>query len=259
MLKRIIATLQHVFNLIKSWFGLGPEAQASEEIRLQKALEEQQKMFREDRDYAVKAIVAKNNLQKQVTDMAKKVDNLTAKSERARRRGQVDIAEQILKEQEAYQESLEGLRETLQLAIETIDEIKERIRRQESLGSLREQTSLNFMKSEEEKELGALHSAYRERAVKAITEKNDLQNKIKVAEYQVKNLGEKLARAQECGDTDKIPEMIQAREEYEKELHDLQIRLQRAVEVCEAINIEIQQKASEIRERMARQSHPKQK
>jgi phage shock protein A len=112
-----------------------------------------------------------------------------------------------------------------------------------------------------QKEMEALHNAYRERAVKAITEKNELQNKINVAEFQIKRINEKLERAKERGNTEEdfYAILMQEKDEYEKEIVEMYPRLQVATALCEEIKKEIRDKESDIRERVVRSFHPKRK
>jgi phage shock protein A len=123
MIKRFI-------NLVKSWFGHAIETLESPTLLLQQAQEDMQKLHRENRERAVRAITAKNNLQQQVSEMERKVNDLGAKAELALKRGQRDIALQLLKEKQSYQGSLDGLQSSLQQAIETSEAVKEHIRRE---------------------------------------------------------------------------------------------------------------------------------
>ena len=126
-------------NLIKSWFGYAVGELENPELLLQQAQEDMHKMHQENRERAVKAITAKNNLQQQVNDMERKVNDLSTKAELALKRGQRDIALQLLKEKQSYQGSLEGLQTSLQQAIETSEAVKEHIRREEE--KIREKTA----------------------------------------------------------------------------------------------------------------------
>jgi phage shock protein A len=126
-------------NLIRSWFGFAVEQLENPELLLQQAQEDMHKMHQENRERAVKAITAKNNLQQQVNDMERKVVDLQTKAELALKRGQRDIALQLLKEKQSYQGSLEGLQTSLQQAIETSEAVKEHIRREEE--KIREKTA----------------------------------------------------------------------------------------------------------------------
>jgi methyl-accepting chemotaxis protein len=130
MFQRIKKWGKRVLRIIKSWLGLGAEAR-NEEERLQKAQDTLHIIFHDDRNIVARAIMAKDNLQKQIETIERKVNDLGAKSEIAQRRGQSDRAEQLLKEQKDYQESLKRLKESLQEVTETVEQVKERIRRDE--------------------------------------------------------------------------------------------------------------------------------
>jgi phage shock protein A len=138
-LEKIERMFKRFINLVKSWFGFAIESLENPELLLQQAQEDMHKLHQENRERAVKAITAKNNLQQQVGDMERKVNDLQAKAELALKRGQRDIALQLLKEKQSYQGSLDGLQSSLQQAIETSEAVKEHIRREEE--KIREKTA----------------------------------------------------------------------------------------------------------------------
>lgn len=124
MLKRLI-------NLIKSWFGAGIEQLENPELLLQQAQEEMRALHAKNRERAVQAITQKNNLQQMVDDLQRRVDNLQGKAELALKRGDRDLALQLLKEKQGYEVSLQQTRASLEQAIETSEAVKQAIKRQE--------------------------------------------------------------------------------------------------------------------------------
>lgn len=126
MLKRLI-------NLIKSWFGFGLDKLENPDILLDQAKREMQEMHSKNRERAVQAITQKNNLQQMVDDLQKQVDNLQAKAEFALKRGDRDLALQLLKEKQSYEQSLATTRESLATAIETAESVKAHIKQEEEL------------------------------------------------------------------------------------------------------------------------------
>jgi phage shock protein A len=114
---------------------------------------------------------------------------------------------------------------------------------------------------EMQKELEALRSAYRERAVKAVGEQNGLKSKINTAEYQIRCINEKFERAKERDNTDQYVYLflIQEKKECEKEISEIQPHLQVAIALVEEIEKEIHGKRNAIRERGTRSSHPNRK
>lgn len=126
MFKRLI-------NLIRSWFGFGIDKLENPDILLDQARREMQEMHHRNRERAVQAITQKNNLQQMVDDVQKTVDNLQAKAEFALRRGERDLALQLLKEKQSYEQSLATTKESLAQAIETAEQVKVHIKQEEEM------------------------------------------------------------------------------------------------------------------------------
>jgi phage shock protein A len=124
MFKRLI-------NLIKSWFGMALDQVENPELLLQQAQEEMRAVHAKNRERAVQAITQKNNLQQMVDDTQKKVDMLQAKAELALKRGDRDLALQLLKEKASYETTLQMTRTQLEQAIETSEAVKAAIKAEE--------------------------------------------------------------------------------------------------------------------------------
>ena len=101
------------------------------EVLLSQAQREMQEMHARNRERAVQAITQKNNLQQMVDDTQKRVDNLQAKAELALKRGDRDLALQLLKERQQYETTLDATQASLAQAIETSEAVKNAIRREE--------------------------------------------------------------------------------------------------------------------------------
>ena len=89
---------KRLLNVIKSWLGFGIDKLENPELLLQQAQEEMKAAAARNRERAVQAITQKNNLQQMVDDLQKTVDNLQAKAELSLKRGDRDLALQLLKE-----------------------------------------------------------------------------------------------------------------------------------------------------------------
>lgn len=124
MLKRLI-------NYMKSLFGAGLDKLENPELMLEQAQREMQELHAKNRERAVQAITQKNNLQQQVDDTQRKVDMLQQKAELALKRGDRDLALQILKEKQSYESTLQITRTHLEQAIETSEQVKAAIKQQE--------------------------------------------------------------------------------------------------------------------------------
>ena len=101
------------------------------EVLLSQAQREMTEMHARNRERAVQAITQKNNLQQMVDDTQKRVDNLQVKAELALKRGDRDLAKQLLTEKQQYLTTLEMTRGSLTQAQETVDAVKTAIKREE--------------------------------------------------------------------------------------------------------------------------------
>jgi phage shock protein A len=117
--------------VIRSWFGAGIEKLEDPDLLLQQAQEEMRTMHAKNRERAVQAITQKNNLQNMVDETQKRVDALQAKAELALKRGDRDLALQILKEKQSYDQTLQVTRVSLEQAIQTSEQVKEAIKRED--------------------------------------------------------------------------------------------------------------------------------
>ena len=130
---------RRIINVIKSWLGFGLDNLENPELLLQQAQEEMRAAAARNRERAVQAITQKNNLQQMVDDLQKTVDNLQAKAELALKRGDRDLALQLLKEKQNYEQTLQSTRVQLESAIDTAEQVKVAIKREEE--KIREKTA----------------------------------------------------------------------------------------------------------------------
>ncbi|MES2459094.1 MAG: PspA/IM30 family protein [Armatimonadota bacterium] len=131
--------LRRFWNLIKSLFGEGLNKLEDPELLLSQAQTEMRELHAKNRERAVQAITQKNNLQQMVDDTQKRVDMLQAKAELALKRGDRELALQLLKEKQQFEVTLTATRESLNQAIETSEAVKTAIKRQEE--SIRQKTA----------------------------------------------------------------------------------------------------------------------
>jgi len=123
--------LKRLWNYIKSLFSRGLDTLENPDILLEQAQREMTEMHARNRERAVQAITQKNNLQQMVDDLQKRVDNLQSKAELALKRGDRDLALQLLKEKQGYEISLKSTSESLVQAIDTAEAVKTAIKREE--------------------------------------------------------------------------------------------------------------------------------
>jgi len=123
--------LKRIWNYIKSLLSGGLNTLENPDILLEQAQREMTEVHARNRERAVQAITQKNNLQQMVDDLQKKTDMLGAKAELAVKRGERDLALQLLKEKQSYESSLTATRASLAQAIDTSEQVKVAIKREE--------------------------------------------------------------------------------------------------------------------------------
>lgn len=186
MFKRLI-------DLIKSWFGVGIDKLENPDVLLDTAKREMQEVHARNRERAVQAITAKNNLQQQVDDVQKQVDNLTAKAEFAVKRGDRDLALQLLKEKQSYEASLVTTKESLATAIEMSEQVKTHIKREEEM--IRQKTAEALRLKAQWK--GAQIANEMEKQLAGMTQFEDTESAFNRASVKIGNaMSESKARAE---------------------------------------------------------------
>lgn len=101
------------------------------EALLQHAQSQMREAQAKNRERAVQAITAKNQLQAQVDQAQRMVDNLGAKAQKAHEAGDFDLERHLTIEQAQYERSLQKLKTSLQSATETTEAVKTAMRREE--------------------------------------------------------------------------------------------------------------------------------
>lgn len=123
--------LKRLWRYIVALLGGGLDKLEDPEVLLSQAQREMQEMHAKNRERAVQAITQKNNLQQMVDDTQKRVNDLQSKAELALKRGDRDLALQLLKEKQQYETTLTTTKASLAQALETVESVKTAIRREE--------------------------------------------------------------------------------------------------------------------------------
>jgi len=131
--------LKRLWRYIVALLSGGLDKMEDPEVLLSQAQREMQEMQARNRERAVQAITQKNNLQQMVDDTQKRVTNLQTKAELALKRGDRELALQLLKEKQQYEGTLTNLHSSLAQAQETVESVKVAIRREEE--RIREKTA----------------------------------------------------------------------------------------------------------------------
>lgn len=131
--------LSRILRYLKGLLGFKLDQLEDPEILLAQATQEMKAAQAKNRERAVQAITAKNNLQAEVEKTQKTVTNLQAKAEIALKNGDRDLAKQLLIEKSQYETALTSLNVSLQQALETTEAVKAAMRREEA--RIREKTA----------------------------------------------------------------------------------------------------------------------
>ena len=126
-MQRHLALLRELFPLPKRQ---RIDGETADQI-LERAKQQLSALHSQHREQAVLAITAKNHLQNQVDSLTKTILRLEAKADFAIGRGDPEMANKLLQERQRYEESLRSAEETLQHAIETAEQVKVTIKREE--------------------------------------------------------------------------------------------------------------------------------
>lgn len=123
-----------------------------------------------NRERTVKAITAKNSLLNQIDDLQKTILNLQKKADKAVGSGHQELAKELLKEKQNYEESLRSAQETLQHAEATVEQVKVATKREEewirqktaealALKAKWKQSEIELVMEEELRQIGIWHLA----------------------------------------------------------------------------------------------------
>ncbi len=127
----MLKALARLWRYLVAWVTGKVEQLEDPEILLDQARREMQETLARNRERAIQAITQKNLLQAEVDKLEKTVRDLERKAELALQQGNRDLALQIIREKKAQEGALASLRVSLQQAIETVESVKQAIRRQE--------------------------------------------------------------------------------------------------------------------------------
>lgn len=123
--------LARFWRYLVAWVTGKVEQLEDPEVLLDQARREMQETLARNRERAIQAITQKNLLQAEVDKLERKVRELEKNAELALQQGKRDLALQLIREKKAQESALASLKASLQQAIETVESVKQAIRRQE--------------------------------------------------------------------------------------------------------------------------------
>ncbi|MBS1713386.1 MAG: PspA/IM30 family protein [Armatimonadetes bacterium] len=123
-MKRFFAWLRAIFNR-------GMDKLEDPEIMLDQARRDMTQALVANREKAVQAITQKNRLQGMLDESVRKAGQLEQQATAALKAGNRELAKQFLREKATTDATIETLRGTLATAVETVEQVKVAIKRQE--------------------------------------------------------------------------------------------------------------------------------
>lgn len=260
--------------------GMNPGAPGEEDpdALLSRAQQEMNELHARNREQAMRAITAKNSLQQMVDDIQKKITVLETQAHMAEQSGNPAEAERLRRQIEQCSQSLESTRISLAQATQTAEQVKEAIRREEevirrktaeALALRAEWQALEAYRGLREtlRELSenahgaaagqqqrtmtpdeqrARYQRHREAVLRAVVEKNNLQQMLGELQRKVENLHQKAEFARNRGDNEMEYALLREAEQYEAAIASRQDLMSRAERITEQAKRFIQQEEARI-------------
>ncbi|MFN3729557.1 MAG: PspA/IM30 family protein [Fimbriimonadaceae bacterium] len=123
--------MKRFFRWLRAIFHRAMDKVEDPDIMLDQAKREMQEALVANREKAVQAITQKNRLQGLLDDAEKRSKTLENQAVMALRQGQRDTAKLFLREKASIDSSIESLKTSLAQAIQTVEQVKIAIKRQE--------------------------------------------------------------------------------------------------------------------------------
>lgn len=123
--------MNRFFAWIKALFNRAMDKVEDPDLMLDQAKRDMQGALAANREKAVQAISQRNKLQNMLDEARKKSTQMESQAAMALRQGNRELAKQFLREKSANDSTLQQLEVTLQAAVETVEQVKIAIKRQE--------------------------------------------------------------------------------------------------------------------------------
>lgn len=123
--------MKRFFAWLKALFNKGMDQLEDPDIMLDQARRDMQQALVANREKAVQAITQKNRLQQMLDEQVKKSQQLESQATTALRQGNRELARSFIREKATTDATIETLKSTLAQAVETVDQVKVAIKRQE--------------------------------------------------------------------------------------------------------------------------------
>lgn len=123
--------LKRFFAWLKALFNRGMDKLEDPELMLDQARRDMSEALRQNREKAVQAITQKNRLQTMLDEQTRRSAQLEQQATVALRQGNRDLARQFMREKQSADTAVEQLKGTYAAALETVEQVKVAIKRQE--------------------------------------------------------------------------------------------------------------------------------
>lgn len=123
--------MKRFIDWLKALFNRAMDKVEDPEMMLDQARRDMQQALVANREKAVQAITQKNRLQTMLDEAVKKSSQLENQASMALRQGNRELAKQFLREKATNDTTIQTLQTTLAQAVETVEQVKVAIKRQE--------------------------------------------------------------------------------------------------------------------------------
>ncbi|MBL8086600.1 MAG: PspA/IM30 family protein [Chthonomonas sp.] len=123
--------MKRFFAWLKALFNRGMDKLEDPELMLDQARRDMSEALRQNREKAVQAITQKNRLQTMLDEQTRRSAQLEQQATVALKQGNRDLARQFMREKQSADTAVEQLKGTYAAALETVEQVKVAIKRQE--------------------------------------------------------------------------------------------------------------------------------
>lgn len=180
---------ERFFRWVKAMFNRGMDKLEDPEIMLDQARREMSEAMAANKERAVQAITQKNKLQSMLEDQIKRSQSLDANAAMALKQGNRDAARSFIREKQTVDVTIEQLKGSHAAAVETIEQVKLALRRQEE--EIRRKTSEALALKAQWKQAQIQNAV--SKSLEGLTFENEFESTYGAAKEKIKD---KMAEAQ---------------------------------------------------------------
>ncbi|MFW5698161.1 MAG: PspA/IM30 family protein [Fimbriimonadaceae bacterium] len=174
---------RRISNWFKALFNRTMDNLEDPDMMLDQARRDMQSALVENREKAVQAITQKNRLQTMLDETQKKSEALEKKAAMALQQGNRELARQFMREKQSVDSNLENLKATYAQAVETVEQVKTAIKRQEA--DVRKKTAESLAMKAQWKQAQIQTSI--SKALEGLTFENEFEGSFASAREKIQN------------------------------------------------------------------------